>query len=53
MKRRLPTTRKSDFVLVAINLPPVTAEMNRQRPHPSHPGKADTARQAARKASRA
>ena len=40
-------------MLVAINLPPVTAQTKRHRPTPSHPGKPNTARQAPRRAASA
>lgn len=39
MKRRLPTINQSGFVLVAINLPPLTAEKNRHDPNTAQPGR--------------
>jgi hypothetical protein len=37
MKRRLPTTNQGESVLVAINLPPHTADTNRQQPSAAQP----------------
>lgn len=47
MKRRLPTMIESGFVLVAINLPPLTAEKNRHDPNTAQPGSPAPACQAA------
>ena len=47
MKRRLPTINQGESVLVAISLPPVTAEMNRHSPSDTQPGKPVAARHAA------
>ena len=47
MKRRLPTTRKGEVVLAAINFPPLTDDANRHDPSPAHPGKAAAAANAA------
>jgi len=47
MKRRLPTIIESGFVLVAINLPPLTAEKNRHDPNTAQPGSPAPACQAA------
>jgi hypothetical protein len=47
MKRRLPITIESEFVLVDINLPPLTEARNRHGPNPAQPGMAAAACQAA------
>ncbi len=47
MKRRLPTINQGEFVLVAISLPPHTADTNRQTPSADQPGRASAARHAA------
>lgn len=47
MKRRLPTINQGESVLVAINRPPVTAEMNRHNPTDAQPGRPLAARHAA------
>ena len=38
MKRRLPTTSQGESVLVAISLPPLTADTKRHSPSAAHPG---------------
>lgn len=47
MKRRLPITIESGFVLVDINLPPHTEATNRHAPNPAQPGRAAPACHAA------
>jgi hypothetical protein len=47
MKRRLPMINQGESVLVAISLPPITAETNRHRPTLAHPGNDNAARHAA------
>ena len=47
MKRRLPITIESEFVLVDINLPPHTEATNRHGPNPAHPGRSAAASHAA------
>jgi len=47
MKRRLPRINQGESVLVAINRPPVTAEMNRHKPTCAQPGSPVAARHAA------
>src|SRR6266581_8762958 len=47
MKRRLPTTRKSELLLAAISLPPLTDDANRHTPTASHPGRQAAAPNAA------
>jgi hypothetical protein len=47
MKRRLPMTNQGESVLAAINVPPLTAETNRQAPTASQPGSDMAASQAA------
>ncbi len=39
MKRRLPTISQGEVMLAAISLPPVTAEANRHKSSPAHPGR--------------
>lgn len=46
MKRRLPTINQGESVLVAINFPPVTVEMNRHNPTCAQPGRSVAARHA-------
>jgi hypothetical protein len=47
MKRRLPTINQGESVLTAINLPPLTAETNRQHPNAAQPGRPTAACHAA------
>ena len=47
MKRRLPITIESGFVLVDISLPPLTEPTNRHGPNGAQPGRAAAACQAA------
>ena len=53
MKRRLPTTIESGFVLATINFPPAEAEQNRHQPNAAQPGRSAAASQAAAIAARA
>lgn len=53
MKRRLPTTIQSGFVLAAINIAPVAADTNRHDPSAAHPGRPAAASQAATMAANA
>lgn len=53
MKRRLPMINQGESVLAAINLPPLTAETNRQTPSASQPGRPDATRHASAIASNA
>ena len=53
MKRRLPTINQDESVLVAISLPPHTAETNRHGPSVDQPGAPNAARHAAAIAARA
>jgi hypothetical protein len=48
MKRRLPMINQSESVLVAINLPPLTAEANLHIPTATQPGSSTAAAQATR-----
>jgi hypothetical protein len=47
MKRRFPTISQGAIVLAAIRLPPLTAQANRHRPSPAHPGRPAAAPNAA------
>lgn len=47
MKRRLPITIESEFVLVDISLPPLSELTNRHGPNTNQPGMAAAACQAA------
>jgi hypothetical protein len=47
MKRRLPTTNQSEFVLVPSSAPPLTADKNRHDPTAAQPGNPAAACQAA------
>ena len=47
MKRRLPTINQGESVLVAISLPPLTADTNRHRPNAAQPGSDSAASHAA------
>jgi hypothetical protein len=46
MKRRLPTINQGESVLVAISLPPVTVDTNRQAPSAAQPASEAAARHA-------
>jgi len=39
MKRLFPTISQGAIVLAAIRVPPLTAQANRHRPSPAHPGR--------------